>query len=208
MGMAPKRNIYVVDDDEAVRHALALQLSTAGFAVRSFGSAQGFLDGAAALAPGCLVSDIRMPGIDGLELLKTLTERNMSFPVVFITGHADVAIAVRAIKAGAVDFVEKPFSEDAILESIAQAQDRLERSRLETERGEAAHELLALLTERERQVLEALVAGRPNKTVAYDLGISRRTVEVHRARIMDKMRAHSLSQLVRLALAAGIQIAP
>jgi two-component system, LuxR family, response regulator FixJ len=208
MEMAPKRNVYIVDDNEPVRFALALQLSSVGFAVRSFGAAQDFLDGAPELAPGCLVSDIRLPGIDGLELLKTLIDRNMPFPVVLITGHADTALAVRAIRAGAVDFVEKPFTEAAILESIAQAQDRLDRSPQETEAGESAQALLALLTERERQVLEAIVAGLPNKTVAHNLGTSPYTVEVHRARIMDKMRARSLSHLVRLALAAGIEISP
>jgi two-component system response regulator FixJ len=208
--MTPKPNVYIVivDGEEPVRHSLALQLLAAGFGVRSFGSAQDFLDAAPGLALGCLVSDVRMPGIDGLELLRTLTERDMPFPVVLITSHPDIAIAVHAMKAGAVDFVEKPFSEEAILDSIARAQDRLERSRKDTEAGEAARARLALLTEREREVLEGLVAGLPNKTVAYELGISPRTVEMHRARIMDKMQARSLSHLVRLTLAVGIEIAP
>ncbi len=204
--MAPRLNVYIVDDDEPIRDSLGLQLETAGFAVRSFGSAQGFLDAAPGLAPGCLVSDVRMPDMDGLELLRLLAERAMPFVVVVMTGYADVPVAVRAMKAGAVDFVEKPFTEEAILDSIALAQQRLARSREETEAGEAARARLALLTERERQVLEGLAAGLPNKTVAYDLGISPRTVEVHRARIMEKMQARNLSHLVRLALAAGIAI--
>ncbi len=206
--MAPKPNVYIVDDDEPVRHALSLLLLATGFGVRSFGSAQDFLVDARELAPGCLVSDVRMPGIDGLELTKTLTERSMPFPVVLITGHADMTIAMRAMKAGAVDFVEKPFSRETVLESIARALDRLERSWHETETVEEARTHLALLTEREHQVLQCLLAGQPNKIIAHDLGISRRTVEGHRARIMDKMQARSLSQLVRLALAAGIKIAP
>ncbi len=206
--MVSKANVYIVDDDEPIRDSLSLQLSSAGFMVRSFGSAQGFLDAAPALAPGCLVSDVRMPDMDGLELLRRLTERAMPFTVVVMTGYADVPIAVRAMKAGAVDFVEKPFSEEAILGSIALAQDRLARGREEGEAAEAARARLALLTERERQVLEGLAAGLPNKSVAYDLGISARTVEVHRARIMEKMQARNLSHLVRIALAAGIDIGP
>ncbi len=205
--MALMPNVYIVDDDMMVRHLLGQVLSAAGFAARSFGSAQDFLDAAPGLAPGCVVADVRMAGIDGLELLKMLAERDMPFPVVVISGHADVPMAVRAMKTGAVDFVEKPFSGATILDSIARAQDRLARSREETEAAEEARARLALLTEREREVLEGLAAGLPNKTVAYDLGISPRTVEAHRARIMEKMQARNLSHLVRLALAAGIGIA-
>lgn len=200
------RNVYIVDDDVMVRHVLGQTLSTAGFAARGFGSAQDFLDAAPRLAPGCLVADIRIPGIDGLQLLRTLTEREMLFPVVIITGHANVPMAVRAIKTGAVHFLEKPFSEEAILGSVAQAQDRLGQSPREIETGEMAQARVAALTNRERQVLEGLVAGLPNKTVAYDLGISIRTVQYYRARVMEKMRASSLSHLVRLALAGGIEI--
>ncbi len=200
-------NVYIVEDDRMIRDLLGQVLSVAGFAARSFGSAQDFLDAAPRLAPGCLVADVRMPGIDGLELLRRLTERDMPFPAVMISGHADVPMAVRAIKIGAVDFVQKPFSDETILDSIARAQDRLARSRKETETAEEARARLVLLTEREREVLDGLVAGLPNKTLSYDLGISPRTVEAHRARIMDKMQARNLSHLVRLALAAGIEIA-
>lgn len=205
--MAPRPNVYIVDDDEPVRRSLAMQLSAAGFAVLSFASAQAFLDAAPGLAAGCLISDIRMPGMDGLELVRILTERDLPFPVVVMTGHADLAVAVRALRVGAIDFIEKPFSEEAIVESIGRAQDRLERTRKDTEAGETARARLALLTERERQVLQGLVSGLPNKTVAYNLGISQRTVEVYRARTMEKMQARSLSHLVRLALAAGIDFA-
>ncbi len=205
--MTLKPAVYIVDDDVFARHILGQVLSAAGFAARGFGSAQDFLDAAPGLEPGCLVADVRMPGIDGLELLKMLTERAMPFPAVVISGHADVPMAVRAMKTGAVDFVEKPFSGEVILDSIARAQDRLARSRNEADAAEAARMRLALLTERERQVLEGLVAGLPNKTLSYDLGISPRTVETHRARIMDKMQARNLSHLVRLTLAAGIEIA-
>jgi two-component system, LuxR family, response regulator FixJ len=200
-------NVYVVDDDVMVRHVLSQMLSGAGFAARGFSSAQDFLDAAPWLTPGCIVADVRMPGIDGLQLLRTLTEREMPFPVVIITGHANVPMAVRAIKTGAVDFLEKPFSEEAILGSIVRAQDRLGQSPREFEAGETARARVAALTNRERQVLEGVVAGLPNKTVAYDLGISTRTVDYYRARVMEKMQASSLSHLVRLALAAGIKIA-
>jgi two-component system, LuxR family, response regulator FixJ len=181
--------------------------SLAGFAARSFASAQDFLDAVPWLAPGCLVADVRMPGIDGLELLRRLTERAMPFPAVMISGYADIPMAVRAIKIGAIEFVEKPFSEETILGSVARAQDRLARSGEETNAADAARARLALLTEREREVLEGLVAGLPNKTLAYDLGISVRTVENYRARIMEKMQAPNLSHLVRLALVAGVEIA-
>lgn len=200
-------NVYVVDDDVMVRHLLSQVLSGAGFAARSFGSAQDFLDAAPTLAPGCLVADVRMPGMDGLELLQILGEREMSFPAVVITAHTNVPTAVRAVKAGAVDFVEKPFSGEAILDCIARAQDRLQQRQAEIALSEAAHARLALLTQRERQVLECLVAGHPNEVIAYDLELSPRTVEHHRARIMTKMRVSSLSELVRLALAAGIKAA-
>jgi two-component system, LuxR family, response regulator FixJ len=203
-GTAFMPNVYIVDDDVMAGRLLGQVLSAAGFAARSFASAQDFLDAAPWLAPGCLVADVRMPGIDGLELLRRLTERAMPFPAVMISGYADIPMAVRAIKIGAVEFVEKPFSEETILGSIARAQDRLARSGEETD---AARARLALLTEREREVLEGLVAGLPNKTLAYDLGISVRTVEGYRARVMEKMQARNLSHLVRLALVAGIEIA-
>jgi two-component system response regulator FixJ len=201
-------NVYIVDDDVMLRGLLGQVLSNAGFAAQGFGSAQEFLDASPVLVPGCLVADMRLPGIDGLELLEKVTERGLPFPAVVISGHADIPMAVRAIKVGAVDFVVKPFSKETIVDSITQAQDRLLRSGEETEVVGAARACLALLTEREREVLGGLVAGHPNKIVACDLATSIRTVESHRAAIMAKMQARSLAHLVRLALAAGIDLAP
>jgi two-component system response regulator FixJ len=204
--MPPKAKIYIVDDDEAVRDSLGMQLDAAGYAVKTFASGVDFLNAAPALAPGCLIADVRMPEMDGLELQNRLAALKPRFPTIVITGHGDVLMAVRAMRAGAVDFVEKPFAEEAILASIRLAQSRLGPLQGHDDEAEPAVARLALLSTRERQVLEGLVAGLPNKTIAADLGISPRTVEIHRARVMDKMQARSLSQLVRLALAAGVSI--
>ena len=203
--MPADRLIYVVDDDEAVRDSLSLLLEGRGYTVRSFASASAFLDAAPSLRPGVLIADIRMPGMDGLELLQRLTERELFFPVIVVTGHGDVPLAVRAMKGGAVDFIEKPFAADAILNSVAAALDRLAKPREPDPLVTEAETRLALLTPREREVLEGLLAGLPNKSIAYELAISPRTVEIHRARVMDKMKARSLSELVRLSLAAGLQ---
>lgn len=200
--MAANPTVYIVDDDGAVRDSLKILLESAGYAVRSFASGHDVLDQVPSLAPGCLIADVRMPEIDGLTLQSRLAELQIDLPVVVITGHGDVAMAVRAMKAGAVDFVEKPFSEEAILESVRLALSRLGERPV---KDEAAAKRLALLSPREREVLEGLVAGLPNKTIAYDLAISPRTVEIHRARVMDKTQARSLPELVRIALAAGIQ---
>lgn len=198
--------VYIVDDDEAVRDLLAVQLEAAGFKVTTFGSGLDFLQRAPSLTLGCLISDVRMPDIDGLDLQNRLTEMKLNFPVIIMTGHADVSLAVRAMKAGAVDFIEKPFSEAAILDSIKLAQSRFEQVTKSEAAGETARTRIALLTPRERDVFDGLVAGRQNKIIAYDLSISPRTVEIHRARVLEKMRARSLSELVRLALAAGVSI--
>src|SRR5579862_202237 len=206
--MSAETRIYVVDDDEAVRDSLGLQLEAEGFDVKTFPSARDFLNEAAALPAGCVISDVRMPGIDGLELQNQLTELRLNFPVIIMTGHGDVALAVRAMKAGAVDFIEKPFSGEAILESIRLAQSRFTRQKESSAASETARARIALLTPRERDVFEELVRGKQNKMIAFDLNISPRTVEVHRARVLEKMQAHSLSELVRLAITAGIQIKP
>jgi two-component system, LuxR family, response regulator FixJ len=199
--------IFVVDDDVAVRDSLEILLQSAGHAVRSFASGQEFLDVVSSLGPGCLIVDVRMPGMDGFELQRRLGERRLSIPVIVITGHGDVPMAVRAIRGGAVDFIEKPFSERAIFDSIRLALSRLAAHEADsrTTADPAILRRLALLSPREREVLGGLVEGLPNKTIAYDLKISPRTVEIHRARVMDKMQARSLSELVRLALAAGIE---
>jgi two-component system response regulator FixJ len=200
--------IYVVDDDEAVRDSLSLLLKTSGFRVRSFSGAGEFLSAVSSLEPGCLIADVRMPEIDGLELQERLARLDVRLPTIVITGHGDVPLAVRAMKAGAVDFVEKPFTEDTILASVRHALERRPERRARDEDAEAAAARLERLSTREREVLEGLVAGLPNKSIAFDLSISPRTVEIHRARVMDKMQARSLSELVRLALAAGIQPKP
>lgn len=204
--MKSKGAVYIVDDDDAVRDSLGFQLETLGYHVRSFASGADFLMEARTLPEGCLILDVRMPEIDGIELQSRLNVLELKFPVIMITGHGDVPLAVRAMKAGAVDFIEKPFSEQAILESIGVAQQRRRQEGHKSEDADIALARLALLSTREREVLEGLVAGRPNKVIAFDLGLSVRTVEVHRARVMDKMQARSLSELVRLALAAGVQI--
>ena len=198
-------HVYVVDDDEAVRDSLSALLEACGYKVHAFGLAQTFLDVAPSLAPGCLIADIRMPEMDGLELQQRLHERSLSFPTIVVTGHGDVPLAVRAMKAGALDFIEKPFSSQAILDSVAAALARLQPEDERDPAAAAAAAKVELLSAREREVLQGLLAGLPNKSIAYDLAISPRTVEIHRARVMDKMGARSLSELVRLALAAGLQ---
>jgi two-component system, LuxR family, response regulator FixJ len=197
--------VYIVDDDEAVRDSLSALLESKGYEVTSFGSAAEFLKTARSLPAGCLVVDIRMPEMDGLELQQRLIERSLGFPLIVITGHGDVPLAVRAIKAGAIDFIEKPFASEAILDSLAAALARLATPTGRDPAAGAAASKLDLLSPREREVLEGLLAGLPNKSIAYDLGISPRTVEIHRARVMDKMGARSLSELIRLALTGGVQ---
>jgi two-component system, LuxR family, response regulator FixJ len=203
--MSRERCVYIVDDDEAVRDSLLVLLESKAYAVRSFGSAPEFLAAAPSLPVGCLIADIRMPEMDGLELQQHLIDRSLHFPLIVITGHGDVPLAVRAMKAGAVDFIEKPFASEAILNSLDTALARSSTPSEQDPTAVAAATKLALLSPREREVLEGLLAGLPNKTIAYDLAISPRTVEIHRARVMDKMAARSLSELVRLALAAGVR---
>jgi len=203
--MATDHHVYIVDDDEAVRDSLSALLEAKAYAVSSFASALEFLAVSPSLPIGCVIADIRMPEMDGLELQQRLTERKLGFPMIIITGHGDVPLAVRAMKAGAIDFIEKPFAVAAILDSIRMALSRLDAPSAQDPSAAAAAAKLALLSARERDVLEGLVEGLPNKSIAYDLTISPRTVEIHRARVMDKMGARSLSELVRLALAAGVR---
>lgn len=204
MGLDPP--IYIIDDDEAVRDSLAIQLEAAGFKVVAFASGLDFLANVSSLVPGCLISDVRMPEIDGLELQNRLAAMKLNFPVIIMTGHGDISLAVRAMRAGAVDFVEKPFSEETMLRSIRLAQSRFEQTTRNDAAGETARARMGMLTPREREVFDGLVAGRQNKVIAYNLSISPRTVEIHRARVLEKMQARSLSELVRLALAAGVEI--
>lgn len=198
-------SILIVDDDPDVRDSLKALLESAGYAVRDFASpatilAERDLDSAA-----CLVADIRMPGMDGLSLQQELLKREIVLPIIFVTGHGDVPLAVRAMKAGAVDFVEKPFDDELLLGSIEKAVVLKSQASDKADVVRAAQEKIAKLTPREHEVLEHLVAGRPNKIIAYELDISPRTVEIHRAHLMEKMEARSLSDLVRSALAAGIE---
>jgi two-component system response regulator FixJ len=199
--------IGVIDDDGAVGDSVATLLKSQGYAVATFGSAQAFLDSGQLGRYGCLLVDVRMPGMTGLALLEELKGRGSALPVVMMTGFGEVATAVKAMKAGAVDFVEKPIEVDAILETIDRA---LALGRLAPgaaySRAEVA-ERIERLTPREREVFGRLTLGRPNKIIAHELGISVRTVEVHRANVMTKMRARSLSDLVRMALAAGLPAA-
>jgi two-component system, LuxR family, response regulator FixJ len=194
--------VHIVDDDAAIRDSLSLLLGGAGFAVATYPSAEAFLT-VAPQGVGCLVIDVRMPGMGGLELQQELVRRGRRIPVIVMTGHADVPLAVQAMKAGAVDFVEKPFQEATMVSAIRRAFDLgIEAARTEAVDAEIGQRLRSL-TAREREVLDALVAGNPNKIIAYDLSISPRTVEIHRARVMDKMQARTLSDLVRMALSAG-----
>jgi two-component system response regulator FixJ len=198
-------HIYIVDDDEAVRTSLLELFEANGYASRIFSSAQEFLAAAPSLRPGCLFADIRMPGMDGLEMQQRLIERGLPFPFIVITGHGDVSLAVRAMKAGALDFIEKPFAADTILDKAKSGLNWLSAPRRVDELTATATARLKMLSPREREVLEALLIGLSNKSIAYELGISPRTVEIHRARVMEKMGVHSLSELVRMGLAAGLQ---
>ena len=195
--------VFVVDDDAAVRRSLALLLRSVNCSVDEHESAESFLTALPPPEGACLLLDLRMPGMDGLALQQELIRRGVQMPVVMITGHGDVGQAVRAMKAGAVDFIEKPYDEATILASVATAQS-LAREASQRGRGEAeAIAKVAALSPRERDVLQGLIEGRSNKVIAHDLGISPRTVEIHRANMMERLRARSLSEAVRIALAAG-----
>jgi two-component system response regulator FixJ len=196
--------VHVIDDDEAIRHSLAFLLQTSNLAVKTYSSAKDFLHVAADVKSGCIITDVRMPDIDGIELLRRLKALKVAVPVIVVTGHGDVPLAVEAMKIGAIDFLEKPFAEQVMLAAIRSALNRQENeSRYQAERAEVESRL-ATLSNRERDVLRGLVAGRANKQIAFDLGISPRTVEIYRANLMTKMQAASLSNLVRMALVARI----
>lgn len=202
--MPSKAIVHVIDDDDALRDSLAFLMTSAGIETQAHDSATSFL---AALPPdisGCVVTDVRMPGMSGVELLRELKRLAPALPVIVMTGHGDVPLAVEAMKLGAFDFIEKPFDDDTLLNSVNNALGRHEKdAKREAERGKI-HERLTQLSARERQVLDGLVLGHANKIIAFDLGISPRTVEIYRANVMTKMEAASLSDLVRMALAAGL----
>ena len=200
--MTEQRTVYLVDDDEAIRRSAGFMLKTSGFHVRAFESGDALMKAASSLDPGCILLDIRMPGMDGLQVQEALNERGVALPVIIMTGHGDVTLAVQAMKAGAVDFIEKPFEKVVLLGAIEQAFARLDRSAKAQQRAEEAQVQLQALTPREREVLDGLADGLPNKTIAYDLGISPRTVEIHRANVMTKLGVRSLSEALRIAFAA------
>ncbi|MBC7907371.1 MAG: response regulator transcription factor [Rhodospirillaceae bacterium] len=192
--------VHVVDDDGAIRDALVLLLEAAGHPARAHADAAQFLAALDPAQPGCVVSDVRMPGMSGLELQRHLKEARIDLPVIIITGHGDVGMAVQALKEGAADFIEKPFDEDVLLVSVGHALDKGARAFRERAQLAAIKAHAAGLTPREREVMDLVVQGLPNKAVAVELSISARTVEIHRARVMEKMAANSLSDLVRMAL--------
>jgi len=196
--------VHVIDDDEALRESLAFLLRTAALEVESYASAAAFLEALPGISLSCVITDVRMPGLSGIDLLRRLKELKIEVPVIVITGHGDVPLAVEAMKTGAVDFLEKPFEDEVLLASVRSAlKEQDAESKRRSERGEVESRL-ATLSNRERDVLGGLVAGRANKQIAFDLGISPRTVEIYRANLMNKMQAASLSELVRMALVAGI----
>src|SRR5580700_1922746 len=196
--------VHVIDDDEAVRQSLAFLLRANEIEVQTYESGTAFLGAAPRLKSGCVITDVRMPEISGIELLRRLKELKIFLPVIVITGDGDVPLAVEAMKFGAADFLEKPFDDEVLLVAVRSALDRQDSdSKRQAERA-AIDDRLASLSNREREVLEGLVAGRANKQIAFDLGISPRTVEIYRANLMTKMQAASLSELVRMALVAGL----
>jgi two-component system response regulator FixJ len=195
--------VHVVDDDDAARESLRFLLEAAHLPVRAYDSAKPFLDALPDIEGGCVITDVKMPEIDGLELVRSLKRRKAGLPVIVITGQADVPLAVQAMKAGAVDFIEKPYDGEVLLGAVQSALNAHGKDvRRDSERAEIRARLAAL-SQRERQVLDGLIAGQPNKAIARELGISARTVEIYRAHVMAKMQAASLSQLVRMALIAG-----
>jgi two-component system, LuxR family, response regulator FixJ len=202
--MADRGKVYVIDDDEAMRDSLNFLLESAGFNVTLFESALKFLEALPGLDFGCVVSDVRMPGLDGIELLKRMQAGQSSFPIVIMTGHGDIPLAVEAMKLGAVDFLEKPFEDDRLIGMIEAAIRQAEPA---AKSDAVTHDIaarIATLSPRERQVMDGLIAGLSNKLIARDYDISPRTIEVYRANVMTKMQANSLSELVRLAMRAGL----
>ncbi len=205
--MAAERFIYVIDDDPAIRRSLERLLDAVGFRVASYATPKAFLDVAGSLLGGCVLLDLRMPEMDGFEVHARLRLINPDLPVIVVTAQGDVQTAVRAMKAGAVDFIEKPYSDDALIAAIESAL-KISAARGRTDDIATAAALINTLSPRERQVLEALVAGQPNKVIAFDLGISVRTVEVHRSRMMDRLGVHQFAEAVRLLVLASFAERP
>jgi len=196
--------VHVIDDDDAVRDSLKFMLEAARLPVRTYESATAFMAVLRQISGGCVITDVRMPDMSGIELLRQLRARQIRVPVIVITGHGDIPLAVEAMKIGAIDFFEKPFDDEILLAAVRSALNQDQKdTRREADKA-AVQSKLATLSNRERQVLDGLVAGNPNKIIAFDLGISPRTVEIYRANVMTKMEAASLSELVRMALIAGV----
>ena len=202
--MQPSNLVHVIDDDEAARQSLAFLLKTARLEARTYDSATAFLSALPNVSSGCIITDVRMPELSGVDLLRRLKELKVAMPVIVITGHGDVQLAVEAMKVGAEDFIEKPFDDERLLNAVRSALGRWEKGSQEEAHRAGLLDKLATLSSREREVLDGLVTGKPNKIIAFDLGISPRTVEIYRANVMTKMNAASLSELVRMALFAGV----
>jgi two-component system response regulator FixJ len=202
--MSDSQIVHVIDDDDAARDSLRFLLESARLMVRTYDSAVKFLSDLPRREAGCVVTDVRMPEMTGIDFLRRLKQEQTAFPVIVITGHGDIALAVEAMKLGAIDFFEKPFDDDALLSSVSRALSRQEDDAKRTAAKAEIISRLATLSPREREVLEGLVAGQPNKNIAMDLAISPRTVEIYRANVMTKMNASSLSELVRMALIANV----
>ncbi len=196
--------VHVIDDDDAARESLEFLLRSARLEVRTYESAKKFLKVLSSVKPGCLITDVRMPEVSGIDLLRKLRDLDFGIPVIVITGHGDVPLAVEAMRIGAIDFLEKPYDDDVLLASVRSALGRADKESAQSGEKAELHERLATLSTREREVLDGLVAGQPNKIIAFNLGISPRTVEIYRANVMTKMKAGSLSELVRMALVAGV----
>lgn len=196
--------VHLVDDEDSIRRSAGFMLRTSGYRVETYESGVDLLKRGKALDPGCILLDVRMPGMDGLEVQQALRDQGTALPVIVMTGHGDIAVAVRAMKAGAVEFLEKPFEKEALLAALREGFARLKQAERGSERERDAKVLIASLTSRERDVLSGLAQGLPNKSIAYDLGISPRTVEIHRANVMDKLAVRSLSEALRIAFAAGL----
>jgi two-component system, LuxR family, response regulator FixJ len=196
--------VHVIDDDDAARDSLEFLLRSAKLEVRTYESAKDFLNVLSDVKFGCVITDVRMPEVSGIDLLRKLRERDIGIPVIVITGHGDVPLAVEAMRIGAADFLEKPYDDDVLLASVRSALGHGQRAATETAEKADLQGRLVTLSTREREVLEGLVAGHPNKIIAFNLGISPRTVEIYRANVMTKMKANSLSELVRMALVAGV----
>lgn len=196
------RLVHIVDDDDAVRRSAAFMLKHAGYRVEAYASGPEFLKRSKDSERGCVLLDVRMPGMDGLEVQQEMAAHGIDMPVVILTGHGDVGVAVKAMRAGAVNFIEKPYEKEALLQAIEEACLKLDRMHDKEMNASEARILIASLTGRERDVLNGLVAGNPNKTIAFDLGISPRTVEIYRANMMEKLRARSLSDALRIAFTA------